>query len=228
LLWSMRLCLSLPMSAAPTASDRCSERPAPSTDKVTPAGRLLTLVRKLIGYGRELVVTFQQRDPVAIPRHFGTADLALILARITRGLHRAQALEERLVRNAARLDAPPRPRLAASLHKPTAARPAAYATDQDAPQIIDMPTPEQIAARVRRQPIGAVLVDICRDLGILPSHPLWPEIRDLISQHRGNLTSFLTEIIAQAGRRVAEAWVAAGLPPGPLPTPPAPVGPGPP
>jgi hypothetical protein len=39
-----------------------------------------------------------------------------------------------------------------------------------------MPTAEQIAAEVRRRPIGAVIADICRDLRILPSHPLWRDI----------------------------------------------------
>jgi hypothetical protein len=190
--------------------------------------RLLTLLRKLIDYGRELAATIQQHGATAIPRQFGTTDIALILARIAQGLHRAKTLEERLVRNASRLDAASRPRHAASSRKPRLVQPAAP-DDQpgDAPAS-QLPTPEQIAARVRRQPIGAVLADICRDLGILPSHPLWPEIRDLILRHGGNLTRLVKEIIAGAAGRVAEAWIAAGLPPAPLPPPVCPSGTGPP
>ena len=43
-----------------------------------------------------------------------------------------------------------------------------------------LPTIDQIAARVRRQSIGAILADICRDLGITRDHPLWDELHDAI------------------------------------------------
>ena len=44
---------------------------------------------------------------------------------------------------------------------------------------------------MRRRPIGAVLEDICRDLGILPSHPLWRELQHAIIEHGGNLARLL-------------------------------------
>jgi hypothetical protein len=75
------------------------------------SANLLCLVRKLIDYGRELAATIRQRaftDPGPVIFCFGTADVAQILARISRGLHRANALEARLLRNADRLDAAPR------------------------------------------------------------------------------------------------------------------------
>ena len=96
----------------------------------------------------------------------GTADLAVIFARITHGLLLAEALEARLLRRAAVLDKGPRPRLARSTPRPTSpAPPPAQASD---PHLADLPTAEQIAAEVRRRPIGAVIADICRNLGILP------------------------------------------------------------
>ena len=105
---------------------------------------------------------------------------AEILARISRGLHRANALEARLLRNADRLDAAPRG--ASSPGTPCAPRPAsAPAADEADARLTHLLTPEQIATKVRRQPIGAVIADICRDLGILPSHPLWRELRAVIS-----------------------------------------------
>ena len=61
-----------------------------------------------------------------------------------------------------------------------------------------MPTPEQIAEQVRRRPIGAVIGDICRDLGIMPRHPLWNEIRDAVAQFGGNFAKLYDEVIAQA------------------------------
>ena len=89
--------------------------PAPPTDpdppRAAPAmpaalGRVLSLVRKLIDYGKQLAGTVQQRAAVPgfalFASPFGTTDLAVILARITSGLRRAAALEVRLCRCAAR------------------------------------------------------------------------------------------------------------------------------
>jgi hypothetical protein len=176
------------MSAAETALD-----PKPSR-----VSGLLGLVRQLIDYGRQLAATLRGN-----PHPFGASDIALILARITRGLLRAEALEARIIRTAARLDAEPAPPRAASHRqmrpaRPTAARPAG--TDValiPAPGLdpgISLPTPEQIAAEVRRRPIGAVIADICRDLGILPSHPLWRELQLAIIRHGGNLATFYKEM----------------------------------
>src|SRR4051812_7264739 len=101
------------MSAAATAPVSASE---PSR-----SGRLLGLVRRLIEYGKGLANTLRQHsvatDLAAVTRPFGTRDIALILARITRGLQLADALEARLVRNAACLDAAPRLPGASSIPK---------------------------------------------------------------------------------------------------------------
>ena len=94
------------MSAAEAASD-----PKPSR-----ASGLLGLVRQLIDYGRQLAATLRSN-----PHPFGASDIALILARITRGLLRAEALEARIIRTAATLDA--EPCTAARLPPPSAARP---------------------------------------------------------------------------------------------------------
>ena len=98
---------------------------------------------------------------------------------------------------AARLDAEPQPKLAPSPRAPRAlpceaqppsSRPAQpQSTSPTAASCLaNLPTPEQIAAKVRRQPIGAVLADICRDLGIAPSHPLWDELHLAMNEYGGN------------------------------------------
>ncbi len=160
------------------------------------AANLLTLVRKLIDYARELAATFQQSAPIAgladYARNFGTADIAAILARITSGLLRAQALEARLIRGAAHLDAKPRTAIPASPRAPRTA--PATAPPSEHPNLAHLPTPEWIAAQVRSRPIGAVIADICRDLGILPSHPLWRELQLAIIRHGGNLATFYKEM----------------------------------
>jgi hypothetical protein len=58
-----------------------------------------------------------------------------------------------------------------------------------------MPTPEQIAAQVRRRPIGAVIADICRDLGITPSHKLWQTLQSAIIRYRGNYTRLIIDML---------------------------------
>ena len=185
-----------------------SDAPLAATPDTRPSrvGRLLVLVRKLIDYGRDLAARVQRRDPATDTRHFDTSDISLILARITQGLHRAQVLEERMIRNAARLDAPRRPHTTRATHKPRAPRPAEPAGQSDDPRLAQLPTAEQIAAEVRRRPIGAVLADICRDLGILPSHPLWRELSEAIMFNGGNLARLVKEIIAKGARRFAQAW----------------------
>ncbi|MFZ0016651.1 MAG: hypothetical protein WAL10_04890 [Acetobacteraceae bacterium] len=173
--------------------------PDPSTQPSRSAN-LLGLVRKLIDYGRELAATIRRRafaDPGPVMSCFGTADVALILARVSRGLHRANALDARLLRNANRLDAAPRETV--SRPAPRAPRPATApaACETDA-RLAHLPTPEQIAAKIRRQPIGAVLADICRDLGILPSHPLWRELQVAIIRENGNFAGLVKDILDQA------------------------------
>jgi hypothetical protein len=186
------------------------------------AGRLLGLVRRLVDYGRQLAATLHQRaaaDPRSVMRSFGISDLALIVLRIKRGLLRAEALEARLVQCARRLDAERKPRAAPAQRKPSPTRSAMPpAEDPDAP--FALPTEAEIAAWVRRRPIGAVIADICRDLGIMCDHPLWRELQDAIIGERGNYVRLVREIIGRTARLIAEAWFPSA--------PPAPAGTGPP
>jgi hypothetical protein len=206
------------MSAAAEASD-------PPTQPSRSAS-LLSLVRKLIDYGRELAATIRRRaftDPTSVICCFGTADVALILARITRGLHRANTLEARLIRNADRLDAAPP--AAPSQPRLRAPRPAAApATAETDPRLARLPTPAQIAAEVRRRPIGAVIADICRDLGIMPSDPLWRELSLVIIEHGGSLARLVKDILDQAFPLAAAARRRSPAPPPRFPAP-VPTGP---
>ena len=159
------------MSAAATPNPTAQPDANPVADKGSRAGRLLDLVRKLIDYGKEIAGTLRERASTGLgfdAFRFGTRDLTLILARITRGLHLATALEERVLQNAARLDAEPAASPAPSRHRPRAAQPAARRAPEADTLLAHLPTPEQIAAEVRRRPIGAVIAEICHDLGIMP------------------------------------------------------------
>ncbi len=194
------------MSATETAA-------APKPNRLS---GLLTLVRQLIDYGRHLATTLRNN-----PHPPGAGDIAQILARITRGLLRAEALEARLTRSAARPDAAPAPPRAPARRQSPPARAATQPTDAAAshealvPGLdpgICLPTPEQIAAEVRSRPIGAVIADICRDLGIMPNHPLWRELQLIIIRHGGSLARLVKDILSRAFERPASAWPAAPLP----------------
>src|SRR4051812_30757137 len=115
-----RYVLDIFMSAA-TAIAALPNRPEPAQERAAGAAgtpvpedrpaqarpsRVLGLLRKLIVHGQDLARTVQGRAAAAtlftVAVHFGTSDMALILARITRGLRLAAALEARLVRRPVR------------------------------------------------------------------------------------------------------------------------------
>ena len=202
-----------PAAAAPAtapAFDQAAPATPPAGDQAAPDGaapdgaatgqarQLLSLLRRLIAYGQELVSTLR-RQPFGPPTFefalpFGTINVALILARVMRGLAIAAALEDRLVRNARRLDRRPARAAAETPRRSPRATPRPAPEDAaanplaapDAALLLRLPTPEEIAARIRRRPIGAVLVDVARDLGIVASHPLWRELQHAVLRHRGD------------------------------------------
>jgi hypothetical protein len=164
---------------------------------------LLTLVRCLIEYGRNLVTTLQQSPSgptfIDIAAGFGTIDIAAILARIACGLRRAAALEARLHRRAATgRDFLPDPPAAPAPAAPPSAAPPKPRNPRPKPpprQLPDgLPTAEQIAAAVRHRPVGAVIEDICHEFGILfgDLDPiLYRQIFRGITYYGGNFARFL-------------------------------------
>jgi hypothetical protein len=167
------------------------------------AGRLLQLVHSLIDYAKELASTIHQRiqtDPYFGIASFGTNDIATILATISRGLGLAKALEARLLARPDHLAPEWRAARAPSPRKPPAALPAARDEPADT-RIANLPTPAQIAEQVRRRPIGAVIGDICRDLGIMPSDPLWREIQHAVMLYGGSLVRLFSEMSVRRHRR---------------------------
>lgn len=160
--------------------------------------RLLHVLQWIIGYGRTFVETLHQRSAEefhSFARRYRRSDFGEIIARIKRGLLLAAALEETLLKRArtgrdiapvdVRYATPRADRTSDNTNKRRRVRHT---------KIVDMPpdrlpTAEEIAAELRRRPLGAVLVDICRDLGIQPgdlTREQWEELRDLILRYGGN------------------------------------------
>jgi hypothetical protein len=176
------------------------DRPVASTPSRT--GRFLSVVRRLIAFAASLAVTLQSaaaNDVSHLTRPFGTRDIALILARITRGLLLARTLEGRLIDHPVPEKTQPAPAKDASAptRKPRTAQPKPRRAWNPDPRLSALPTIEQIEAELRRRPIGAVLSDICRDFGITPTHPLWGEVSGLITEYGGTIAHAFTALCRQ-------------------------------
>ena len=167
------------------------------------SSRLLTLIRGMIALGHALLATLdrpagdrRRRDTFM---RFGTRNLDSIVARLLRGIAMAQALEQRILRIARRMDAP-REAAPSVARKPRvrATKPAALPRDDDeAASPDDLPTAEEIAERVRKQPIASVIEDICRDLRIDASDPLFREVMEVFGYTCARTMRVLDKVLEQ-------------------------------
>ena len=156
------------------------------------SGRVLVLVRALIVFGQQLLEALRQPDPdPSLMTGFGPLTLASIVARVMRGLQIAAALHERLLQ-------PRRKRDAAAVHAPVVRERKPREAGGRTTRMCDddrMPTAEEIAVMLRQRPLGAVLADICRDLGIGLDFPLWRELSDAIIETGGDIVKLSMESI---------------------------------
>lgn len=208
------------MTDAPPTADAVKTA-GPQDQRPSRSAGLLGLLNRLLDHGRGMLATLRQRNtpdvPLPFAHRFGAISLAVVIARITRGVILATALRDHVARHARGLDAAehrkspqpsnretPRPR------RPRPARPA-LPEDENA-ELDNLPSAEEIAARIRNRPIGAVIVEICRDLGIDGEHELWREVCQAITFNGGNVVQVLHDT-ARCIRRV----IALRLEPVPLP-----------
>ena len=177
----------------------------------------LRAVGILLGYGRHLRATIQQRATAptfpAIAACFGTANLTIILAHLNRGILRATALQNMLFARAeagqdieimtrrTRTDEPPSaptdPRPEPSADQP--ARPKAAARKLLPPGWEDpelMPTLEDLERQVRRRAVGRTITEICNDLAVVPGFctpAFWNALFELMHYFGGDVAKVMRE-----------------------------------
>ncbi len=138
---------------------------------------------------------------------FGTYDLPPILHRVQRGMLRALALRDYLLARAARGHdlrfawpprvellphhrPPPRPAPAPRARPLPPRRPDPALLDPGDPAASRLPTPEELAAEVRRRPVGRTIAYICLDLGIAPglcAGEFWTQVEKTLRRYGGSL-----------------------------------------
>jgi hypothetical protein len=156
---------------------------------------LIGLIRTVIDYGKQLIITARQRagtaEFLAFAAPFGTASLKLLVARIGCAITRAVLLEQKLQYQAGLGGSyRPEPARAAAAHRaPRAAAGARTARTRRTvqtgpardPELAHLPTVAQITAEIRRLPLQQVIATICRDLGITREHELWQQLNQALS-----------------------------------------------
>ena len=178
------------------------------------SSRLLMLIRGMITLGQMLLASLdrpagdrRRRDTFM---RFGTRNLDSIVARLLRGIAMAQALEQRILRIARRMDAP-REAAPSVARKPRvrATKPAALPRDDDeAASPDDLPTAEEIAERVRKQPIASVIEDICLDLGINASDPLFREVMEALGLSDLRIARVLDNVVDRCSMAFVQEMLA--------------------
>jgi hypothetical protein len=198
------------MSNAATLS---APTPPPDTSRAAvrtfPPGvaHLLAVVRILIEFACDLAAKAEECavrgdiGPVAMRFYKGIQIDALII-RIARGLRRALALQEMLLQRAAegRDIAPVDP-------APSSGGGGSKRDGQDKdkpPKPERLPSVAEIAAEIGRRPPGAIIADICNDIGITPgdlTDAQWEALEAAINEYGGSLMKLWP---AMRNRLVAE------------------------
>ena len=192
--------------AAPTTPAPAKPRPIPGR-----IGAVLHVLGVLIAHARHFAATAATR--AAAPEFataaavFGTGDLPTILHRMQRGMLRALALRHYLFARAARgcdlrfawppsvalqphhrPPAEPAPRPRSAPLRPR--RPDPALLDIGDPDASRLPSPEELAAEVRRRPVGRTIAYICMDLGIAPGlcdGDFWNRVEKTLRRYGGSL-----------------------------------------
>jgi hypothetical protein len=174
-------------------------------------GAVLTVLRALVAHARHFAATAAARVAVpefaAVAAVFGTYDVPVILNRVQRGILRALALQDYLLARAARgrnlrfawpprvalqphHRPPPRPAPAVRAVRTSKVQPDPALLGPEDPGAYRLPTQEELAAWVRRRPVGRTMTYICLDLGLVPclcDGIFWNRVEKVLRRYGGSL-----------------------------------------
>ena len=150
----------------------------------TRSGFLLSVIRKIIIFATTLRLDLLSPETAdQVKNRFGTWNGEWILSRIQRALRIAGALEQRVIDSARSLDRPRRK--PAEPLEPEEPFPLQPDEPTIAPTARRLPSAQQLARRFRREPIGAVVAELCRELQIIAEDKLWLQILAVTTDYRG-------------------------------------------
>ena len=191
-------------------------------------GRLLLLIQMLIGYGKDFAATLRQQSvtpqfSLALQVRFGISDVAHILLRIGRALRLAAMLETQLRKQAATgQDVMTRAEVARDQPcshgkrstAPADRRAAESGADIDNPLDDDLPSEAQIAAMIRNGKTGAIIEQICRGLGLVPSavtQQQWSDVHHALITYGGNFAGLIGDACIRMTNCIGDAAFTAPL-----------------
>jgi len=156
-------------------------------------GLVLNVLRLLISYACHIAAKAEEcavrGDLSPVNPSFGKSiTFEALIIRVARGLRRALMLQEMLLERAATgCDIEPVERR----HHPHAGGSRNGGQDGDKPPKVErLPSGEEIAAELQRRSIGAIVADICHDIGIAPEDittEQWHALQDVINGYGGAL-----------------------------------------
>lgn len=193
-------------------ADPTPTRLPPQEPAATPCiAFLLTIVRVLLNYGRQLGDTLPEKAEhprfPTLAAGFGTHDLRRILAHVHRGILRALMLQKFLLARAAQTRdiepiqpaEPAEPDTVEAFdfkiwpsRQPGPGK-KRRAPAHDDPLHFAIPTLKQLESEVRRRSVGRTIADICLDLGVTPSlcaGETWDSILTALTHFGANLENF--------------------------------------
>ena len=179
------------MTATPTTAEPANPPDQPA--EPTRSERLLSFLRKIVEFGlnlrKALLGESETETPDGVHSRYGTDNTKAILGRIAHALRLAAELEQRVIKGAASMDRP-RPKRDPWSPEPEQPPPEAPPPSETAIPI-RLPTARQIATRLREKSIGAVIAEICYELGICFEDELWLRFYHVLCDHRGPLMKLI-------------------------------------
>jgi hypothetical protein len=167
-----------------------------------------TLITRAHNMAQDLTRRPHAISTLWITIRFGTQDIALILARLSRGLRLAAALyaalpeepkPQRAPRQRPQPETPDFPWPDERPEPPARPEPMPLRRNQANDPFATLPTAHEIAALLRDRSIGDILTEICTELGIMTQDLFWNELEQILAENDADIQT----VVQDAEQRLA-------------------------